>query len=86
MILGFNALLNQILFNFVTCNYATNVTQKIYSVSDLVYNVQWYRFPTNEQRLLILIIKRAQKIILLDGYGIITCSMITFLQVSTQYL
>lgn len=83
MIMNLNGLLNQILFNYVTCHYATNATQRVYSITDLVYASKWYMLPVNEQRLLILILNRAQKPPLLQGYGIITCSMASFLRVSS---
>lgn len=82
MALNVNALINQIVFNYVTCNYATNVTGKLSTVTDIVFDANWYEFPVVEQKLIPLVIHRTQKQIRLTGYNIITCSRETFVTVS----
>lgn len=81
MALNVNALLNQIIFNYVACNYSSNVMEKLTSVADNVYDAHWYEFPNAQQKYFRLVIQRSQKKILLTGYGVITCSMETFLAV-----
>lgn len=81
VILNLDALLNQIIFNYITCNYASNVTTKLSSVSDIISNSFWYLYPIDVQKLLPLAIHRSQLPFRLTGYGVITCSMATYLAV-----
>lgn len=81
MALNVNSLINQVVFNFVTCNYATDVTDKMSTVDDIVFDANWYEFPVADQKLLPLVIHRTQKQIRLSGYKIITCSRETFVAV-----
>lgn len=81
MALSVNALINQIAFNYVTSSYSSNVSFKVSTVADIVFSAHWYQFPTAQQKLFGLVIQQSQKSIQLTGYGIITCSMETFLKV-----
>lgn len=76
-----NTLLIQILFNYVICSYASNVSAKLSSVSDIVYNSFWYKYPAELQKLLPLLTQRSQTPYIITGYGIINCSLDTFLLV-----
>lgn len=81
MALNVNALLNQIVFNYVTCNYSTNVLGKLSEISDIAFDAHWFTFPVDDQKLFPVVIQRTQKQIRLSGYKIITCSRETFLSV-----
>lgn len=81
MALNVNALINQVIFNYVTCNYSTNVVEKVNTVADIVFDAHWYEFAAAEQKLISLVIHRTQKSIQLTGFGIITCSKETYLMV-----
>lgn len=81
MALNINALLNQVLFNYVTCNYSTNVAVKVSTVADIAIDANWYNFPVADQKLFPFVIQRSQKQIRLSGYDIFTCSRETFLTV-----
>lgn len=81
MVLNVNALLNQILFNYVTCNYSTNVLGKMSEIADIVFDAHWFTFPVDHQKLFPLVIQHTQKQTRLSGYQIITCSRETFLSV-----
>lgn len=84
MALSVNALINQIAFNYITCNYSSNILQKVSTVADIAFHAHWYEFPDAQQKLFRLVIKRAQKPIYLNGYSIISCSMETFLAVGSN--
>lgn len=81
MALNINALVNQILFNYVTCNYSSNVMSKVNTIDDLAFNAHWYAYPVADQKLFPLVIQRTQKPVRMTGYGVIICSMETFLAV-----
>lgn len=81
MALNVNALLNQILFNYVTCNYSTNVLGKMSEIADIAFDAHWFTFPVDDQKLFPMVIQRTQKQTRLSGYQIITCSRETFLSV-----
>lgn len=82
VILNLNALLNQIVFNYITCNYASIITEKLSSVSIIVSDSKWYMYPLDVQKLLPLFIQRTQSQYRITGYGVITCSMATYLAVN----
>lgn len=81
MALNVNALINQLVFNYVTCNYSTNVVEKVNTIGDTVFDAHWYKFPALEQKFMSLVIQRTQKSVQLTGFGIITCSKSTYLLV-----
>lgn len=72
----------QILLNYISCYHANNVTVKSSSVADIAYDMRWYMFPVQEQRLIIRMIQRAQKPFHLMGFGIVDCTLATFLKVN----
>lgn len=81
MDLNVNVLLNQILFNYVTCNYLTNVMGSMRQIARIAFDAHWYTFPVADQKLFPVVIQRIQKQIRLTGYNIVTCSRDTFIVV-----
>lgn len=82
MIVSLNAILIEILFSFIFCFYANNVTLISSQFGDVVYAMPWYEMPIENQKNLPLIIRRSQVMFHFDGLGIIDCSMPTFYMVS----
>lgn len=66
---------------FIFCYYADRVTVDLLEVSDIFYNSLWYKLPFQEQQLLILPIRRAQKKFRLKGYTVFECSIEVFVKV-----
>lgn len=82
ILLNLNSLFTQILFNYITCYNANNVTSKALSVAEITYNIHWYKLPVKKQRFVQMMIRRAQKPFYLKGYDIVECSLSTFLKVN----
>lgn len=66
---------------YVYCYFAERVTEKAYDISDFVYETLWYKMPPKEQKLMKLIIVRAQKKFQMTGFGLIECSLVQLLTV-----
>lgn len=81
ILLNLNSLATQILFNYISCYHANNLTLKSWSTSDIAYNTLWYTFPVDSQRSIMQMIQRSQKPFYLKGFGIVDCSLATFLNV-----
>lgn len=82
ILLNMNSFFTQILLNYISCYHANNVTLKSSSVADIAYDMRWYTFPVQEQRFIIRMIQRAQKPFHLKGFGIVDCTLATFLNVN----
>lgn len=84
ILLNLNSFFTQILFNYISCYYANDVTIKALSAAEVVYDIHWYKLPANKQLFIQLMIERAQKPFYLKGYDIVDCSLATFLNVRTS--
>lgn len=82
ILLNLNSLFTQILFNYISCYYANNVTNNALSTAEIAYNIHWYKLPWRKQHFVKLMIARAQKPFFLKGYDIVDCSLSTFLNVN----
>lgn len=82
ILLNLDSLFTQLLFNYISCFYATNVTVKSFSAAEIAYNIHWYKFPVKNQLFIMQMIRRAQKPFYLKGYNIVECSLTTFLNAS----
>lgn len=54
----------------------------VMEVSHAIYRLEWYRYPRNVQRLLILMILRAQEPFYLSAFDIVEVNLRNFLGVS----
>lgn len=67
---------------FILCHFSEKFTDRSYDVGDVIYSdLLWYKLSIRQQKLLILPIRRAQKLFRLRGYGIFDCSLELFLKV-----
>lgn len=76
-----NNLLIQTIFCYVLCYFSTKMSFNASRFATITYDSTWYEYPVEQQKCIILMIKRSQKSFGLSGYGIISCSMATFLSV-----
>lgn len=76
-----NNLLIQTIFCYVLCYFSTKMSFNAGRFATITYDSTWYEYPVEQQKCIILMIKRSQKSFGLSGYGIISCSMATFLSV-----
>lgn len=64
------------------CFYASNTTDRIALIGNDVYDLNWYDYPSNVRKFMILIIVRSQRPMYLSGYHLINCTLETFGKVS----
>lgn len=70
---------------FILCSYADKFTTQSAQVIQIIYdNLLWYNLGVDEQKSIILPIRRAQKHFHLDGFGIFDANMQTFLTVKSK--
>lgn len=67
----------------VLCHYSEKLTNLSYAVGDMVFcEIAWYKMSIEHQKILIFLIRRAQKSFRLRGYGLFDCSLEVFQKVS----
>lgn len=52
------------------------------SLTDIIYQTEWYRYPKSVRRFLILMMIRSQQPFYLNAYGIIKLNLENFVRVS----
>lgn len=67
---------------YVICFYADNLSSRSAEVAGIMSgDLMWYKLTIQQQKMMCIIIRRAQKNFTLNGYGIFDCSMEVFLNV-----
>lgn len=69
---------------FMYCHMGDGITSKCVRIADIVYTQQWYNYPVEQQRYLVLMVQRAQQPFCFTGLteSIADCSLETFKAVS----
>lgn len=76
-------LISSMCWPFLFCYYSSLVTEQTSSISDIAYNTNWYEYPPEYQKYMILIIARSQELTYFTGFNLIRCSLETFGKVSS---
>lgn len=63
---------------FLFCLYATFAIQRIHDIGEFTYAFEWYNYPLNLQKTMILIIVRSQERIEFNGLNFFHCNMEVF--------
>lgn len=79
-----NNLLIQTIFCYVLCYFSTKMSFNASRFAAITYDSTWYEYPVEQQKCIIFMIERSQRSFDLSGYGIISCSMATFLSVGPE--
>ena len=66
---------------FFFCYYATFTTNRVAALAQTAYNSNWFDWPPELQKYVILIIARSQEPVRLTGLGLIYCSLEVFAKV-----
>lgn len=64
------------------CHFSTQTSFRIASIGDIAYGANWYGYPPEVQKYLVMIIARSQEPIFFSGFGFIFCTMEVLLKVS----
>lgn len=70
---------------FVLCYFGNILTISLVSVSDTIYKSEWYNYPTDCQRFLIIMIRRAHKPYRISAFGLMPCTLENFKSVCCEY-
>lgn len=70
--------------SFVLCYSGSRGSQTLISCGDAAYNVDWYSYPVNMQKITQLLIQRSQRTTRFKGLKILSCTIETFGKVSTK--
>lgn len=60
---------------FLYCFFGNKLTDDLLSMNDLVYESEWYHYPVQTQRYLILIMARAQQPFYISAYNVMPCTL-----------
>lgn len=84
-ITNLNALFLYMLTCCVHCHFSEYIASRVTGLGDILYESSlWLRMSIEEQKVVWLMIVRSQNSFLLSGFGIIECSLSTFLVVIQQ--
>lgn len=54
----------------------------VFEMDTITFTSTWYNYPVHDQKFIALIIQRSHKRFEFTGYGMINCTLATFLSVS----
>lgn len=68
---------------FLYCYFATIASDRVLNVGKKTFDSNWYDFPQDLQKYIVLIISRSQKPIYFTGLGLVHCTLETLGKVSS---
>lgn len=77
-----SCIISALLWPFFFCYFANSVTNTIGSIGDIAYNSNWYDFPPNVQKHIMLVIARSQDSVYFSGLGLVRCTLEVYGEVS----
>lgn len=75
-----------LVFMFIYCYFAERTTASLADIGEAAYKSQWYLYPANVRKHIILIIRRSQMSFEFHGMKIIYCNLETFCKVNANSL
>lgn len=70
--------------NFILSYFVTALTTSAHHVGNIVYDSLWYEMPKQEQFMVQMVMRHAQRPFELRGMGVFVCSLQTFLTVNEK--
>lgn len=71
-----------LMWTFTLCYMGTSTTHLMSEIGDMVYNRNWYSYPTYLRQYIIMIIARSQRTIYFTGFQIVDCTLEVFTKVN----
>lgn len=75
-----------LIVTWVYCYYSEATTKNSFAIASTAYDSMWYNISTEQQKAIILILARAQRVFRLQGLGLIDCSFRIYLSVISSFL
>lgn len=72
-----NSAMLQVALIWFFCYYSALVSMRMSQVADVAYSIRWYRFATDAQHSIIMLIRTSNKSFAYQGFGIMQCNMET---------
>ena len=69
---------------YLFCYCATYVSDRVVLVGATAYNSNWYNYPTEWHKYILLVIVRSQESIALTGFNLVPCSLQSFAKVNSS--
>lgn len=60
------------------CYFADSTSYRMANIHRSVYDLNWYNFPSDAQKCVVLIMTQSQKIVYFNGHNLITCTLVSF--------
>lgn len=74
----FVAMVTSLIWPYLFSNFATFTTDRISSIGDTAYNMNWFDFPPNLQKYFISIIARSHENVHFTGLNMFRCTLEVF--------
>lgn len=81
IIFDFLCIIGGLVWPYLFCYFATRTTNRVMTIGNSVYDLDWYEYPANLQKYIILIIARSQKDAHFSGFSMVHCTLVAFGQV-----
>lgn len=65
------------------CEFGEQMSERFEEIYDLSCRMDWYLFPTDVQRMMPMILMGTQKPVVINGYGNVACTRLTFKTVAS---
>lgn len=66
---------------YIICQYGDILTGKFAELSETIYQLDWYKFPSEIQQILPTLLIGAQQPVFVEGFGNIRCTCEVFKKV-----
>lgn len=73
-------------FVFIACELGQRLTDAFEEIEDIVDHFDWYLFPNEIKRILLIVMVIAQQPVEMECFGSISCSRVTFKNVGIDGL
>lgn len=71
-------------WNFLLCHTGTASSDVIASISDIIYNGNWLKYPLDYQKHVLLMLLRSQRPVYFMGFKMVRCTWENFTSVSSE--
>lgn len=78
LLFDMSCLLCALFWPALICYYGTFATDRIETVADMGYDTNWYEYPDEVRKHIILIIARGQEHVYFMGYGVVRATLEVF--------
>lgn len=71
-------LVSGLLWPFFLCHFGSFTTERIRSIDETVYNANWFDYPADVRKYIILVMVRTRSNINFSGFNMISCNLEVF--------